>query len=68
MYFWRIKDLMSELEVRSLSERESLRYYLAHSLLVAIVAGLPDEDWNIWDRASAAASVIVVCAGILACY
>ena len=68
MYFWRVGDLVKVLGERDLTEREAFRYFLANSILVAIVMEVPKEDWNTWDAVGAVATVIVTILGLIYCY
>jgi hypothetical protein len=68
VYFWRIRELAEVLGTRGLTQQEAFRYYLVHSVLIAIVAEAPTPEWNLWHAVSAAATAIITAAGLIHCF
>jgi len=61
MYFWRIEKLKSQMAARSLSERETLPYFVAFSAISSII--LPQTNYNLWDGLGTSWSVMLAVVG-----
>lgn len=67
MYFWRIEKLKAELREGALPQRQQFYYYLAQSLVLAIVT-IPLPDANRFDVISGIVSLFVTIVGIVYLY
>jgi hypothetical protein len=68
VYFWRIEEVVRILATRELTERESLRYFLANWIVLTILSAVHVSTWNDWDTVEAVLSAVITIAAILFCY
>ncbi len=63
MYFWKIKDLSTELIEEGLSQTESFKYLMANTILYSLCT-IQYGNVNEWDNYSVAASIIIAVLGL----
>ena len=68
VYFWRIGQLKADLRQRPLSDREALPYLVLFMTLTTAGAGIPMDNYNVWDALGTVWSVAMAVIGTLYIY
>jgi hypothetical protein len=68
MYFWRIGELKIKLLSASLTERETLPYFIVFLALTAVVPLFPSETMNLWDYLGVGWTALLVVIGTIYLY